>query len=130
MSETVFQNFVAHFPFTAEKVASWDQINSTEILLRLENGEELIFDEMDKTLRTLPPDKYSLSEEQCRNEFGIRLRKTLQRCNMSQLELSEITGIYQPQISNYISGKSTPSFYNVDKIAKALGCSVDELRYC
>ena len=130
MSETVFDIFTMHFPFTAEKVSSWDQINSTEILLRLENGEELIFDEMDKTLRTLPPDKYSLSEEQCRNEFGIRLRKTLQRHNMSQLELSEITGIYQPQISNYISGKSTPSFYNVDKIAKALGCSVDELRYC
>jgi transcriptional regulator with XRE-family HTH domain len=48
---------------------------------------------------------------------------------ISQCELSERTGITQPSISDYMNGKKLPSFYTVDKIAKALGCSVDAFRY-
>ena len=48
---------------------------------------------------------------------------------ITQSELSNCTDIPQYLISDYIRGKRTPSFYNVDKIAKALDCSVDELRY-
>jgi transcriptional regulator with XRE-family HTH domain len=51
------------------------------------------------------------------------------RQGVSQLELSELTGIPQSTISNYLTGKFLPGFYNMDKIAKALKCSIDEFRY-
>ena len=62
-------------------------------------------------------------------EFRQRLRRLMTRQGVSQLELSELTGIPQSTISNYLTGKFLPGFYNMDKIAKALKCSIDEFRY-
>ena len=48
---------------------------------------------------------------------------------ISQTDLSDRTGIGQTLISRYISGKTTPSVYNVNKIARALNMTVDGLTY-
>lgn len=81
------------------------------------------------TIRKLPRDSNNMSEEEYRIEFSMRLKKIMYRKGWTQDDLSEATGITQAMISRYISRKATPSFYNVDKIAKALGCSTDEFRY-
>ena len=70
-----------------------------------------------------------MSEQQCREEFSIRLKRLMYRQGVTQKELSEETGISEMTISNYMNGKRTPSFYNVDKISKALKCSIDIFRY-
>jgi transcriptional regulator with XRE-family HTH domain len=51
------------------------------------------------------------------------------RKGVTQSDLSFATGIAQPTLSGYINGKHEPGLYAIDKIAKALGCSVDEFRY-
>jgi transcriptional regulator with XRE-family HTH domain len=48
---------------------------------------------------------------------------------VNQQYLSDATGITAVTLSNYMRGKVTPNFYNVDKIAKALDCSIEEFRY-
>ena len=40
--------------------------------------------------------------------FSYRLRTAMSRVNVSQSELAERVGLTQPQINNYLSGKSTP----------------------
>ena len=52
-----------------------------------------------------------------------RLRDTLQRKNMKQKELSQLTGIGEANICNYVSGRYAPKMATVEKMAKALGVS-------
>lgn len=49
-----------------------------------------------------------------------RLRDALDRKNMKQAELSEITGIGKSSISTYLSGEYEPKQKNIYKMAKAL----------
>lgn len=48
--------------------------------------------------------------------------------NMTQAELSALTGIGKSSISQYISGKNEPKELALNKIAEALDCSADYLK--
>lgn len=95
------------------------------LVVVLKDGRKLSFDVYNRSTRTLPPK--DMPEERYRKEFGYRLWRLLQLKHISQLELSEKTGITPNMISRYICGKATPSGYNIHKIARALGCSNNEL---
>lgn len=126
----MFEDFKRYFPRIADEVVEYeDSTDSSEILVKTNSGESYIFDTFDKSLYRLPNDSKTLTEDECRREFGRRLRKIMVRKGLTQCELSNMTGIPQPMLSKYLVGKSAPGFYNVDKIAKALNCSVDEFRY-
>ena len=58
-----------------------------------------------------------------------RIKYLRERYSMTQTDLANATGIPQQQISKYIRGYRVPTFYNLDKIARALDCTIDELRY-
>lgn len=60
-------------------------------------------------------------------EFGINLEQKLKEKELNKSELSELTGIDKSTITKYTLGKRTASSYNVSVMAKALGCSTDEL---
>jgi transcriptional regulator with XRE-family HTH domain len=55
--------------------------------------------------------------------FAERLKLTMDEKNMSQTELSALTGIGKSSISQYLSGKNEPNQKRIEKIANALGCS-------
>lgn len=126
---TIFENFKLHFPYTAEKTVEYEQINDFDIMVTLNDGSRIIFDDLDKSMRNLPKSSQEMTELEFCSEFGKRLRKLMYRAGVTQRELSEMTGISQPNISKYFNGKTIPSFYIADRIAKALGCSTDEFRY-
>ena len=128
-NDAVFVNFHQRFPFLNKDVCKWTHTDDYEILVELRDGSSLLYDDIDGTIRKLPNDCNSMSESECKKEFGMRLRRLMMLRNITQEELSELTGIQRPAISNYMTGRTSPSFYNADKIAKALGCSMDELRY-
>lgn len=118
-----------YFPSIAKSAVDIIQTSDYDLLIRMNDGASICYDDIHNTIRTLPEDCNNLTEDQCRTEFGVRLRQMMSRKGISEVELSEAAGISNVQLSRYISGKTSPSFYNVDKIAKALDCSVDELRY-
>ena len=128
MIERYIENFKLYFPVTAAKAVKYEEGIYEELVVILSDGTNVIYDDVEKTIMTIPQDR-NLTESEFIREFSRRLRKFMWRNGFTQTELSEITGISQSQISLYVSGKMMPSFYKADVLAKALDCSVDELRY-
>ncbi|AZK44800.1 helix-turn-helix domain-containing protein [Paenibacillus lentus] len=55
--------------------------------------------------------------------FAERLKSIMEEKNMSQTELSDLTGIGKSSISQYLSGKNEPNQKRIEKFADALNCS-------
>lgn len=126
--EVMWHNFQRQFPYIAAKVVHHHAESPLDLVVELGNGERYIFDDEMQSIRQLPatPD---LDELSFKKEFRVRLRKLMDRNGISQAELADRTGIHEVTISRYLTGRSIPSFYAIDKIAKALGCSADAFRY-
>lgn len=127
MSST-YENFKLYFPFIFKEAVDMQE-GCGEIVVKLRDGTTMLYDDYDRTIRNLPESPDSMNEIQCKLEFGKRLNRKMFSRGLTQAMLSEKTGIPQAQLSSYITGRVSPSFYKADKIAKALGCSMDELRY-
>lgn len=129
MNDRIYDNLRFYFSYVADNLVECERASDTELVIKLKDGSSVLYDDSNKTIRNLPRNSKWMTEIECRKEFGMRLRKILLMNKMNQKDLSELTGISQVLLSKYITGKITPSFYNVDKICKALGCSTEELRY-
>lgn len=60
-------------------------------------------------------------------DFGRNLEDLLNEENISQRELSELTGINNSTISRYVAGDTAPSLVNVVKIMRVLECEFEDL---
>ena len=129
MSFSIIDNAKLYFPLFVERGAEFCEVGNFELIIRMNNGDKFLYDDLDRSIRQLPKDSLNMTEEECKREFGMRLYKVMERKGVTQKELSELTGIPYPMINRYLRGVNEPSFYKVDKIAKALGCSIDDLRY-
>ena len=129
MKEKLFEEFKLYFPLIAKKAVDWVEESGINLIVTLDDGRKVMYDDLDSTIRRLPKDSNNLTEEECAYEFGVRLRRLMWRKGVNQQELSEATGISQPMLSKYVNGKTLPGFYNLDKIAKYLKVSVDVFRY-
>lgn len=125
----IMENLKLYFPLIVSNSIGAKILNSEEVVVELYTGELMLYDDVEKTIRRLPSNDEDISEESYKIEFGYRLRKLMTRKSVTQEELSTLTGIPRTMISSYITGRNIPSFYKVDRIARALKCSTDELRY-
>ncbi len=57
----------------------------------------------------------------------FRIKELLKEKEISQKELSEMTGITESAISHYVKGDRVPRGTNLVKIAEALGTTADDL---
>lgn len=121
----IIDNFKKHFPYLADSVTDYQIINEFDLVVLLHDDSYILYDDFDKTIRAL---RGISSEDDYRREFGIRLRSIMDRKGITQIMLSESTGIHQARLSHYINGKHIPTLYTADMIAAALGCSVEELQ--
>ena len=55
------------------------------------------------------------------------LREVRKAKGLTQLQLSEVSGVNRVSIAKYESGKSTPSLQTAERLAMALGVTIDEL---
>lgn len=129
MVEHILQHLEMYFPYVYETMESYEYDNAFGITVTTFNGQKIYYDDANNSIRYLPTDKDSLTEEEYRTEFGYQVRNMMVQKGINQAALSEITGIGQAQLSRYITGKNTPSNYIARKIARALECSIDELSY-
>ena len=125
----VYRRLEMNYPFLLENSKEYSQVSDREVLISMNDGSIVSYDDVEVSFRTLPKSCYDLSEEQYRREFSMRLRRAIEDRHITQTMLSEMTGISTVLLSRYLNGKTSPSFYNIDKIAKALECSTDKLRY-
>lgn len=56
-----------------------------------------------------------------------KIEELLEKNKMSQKQLANITGLTESAISHYVKGDRVPRGNNLNKIAKALGVTVDYL---
>jgi DNA-binding Xre family transcriptional regulator len=129
MKDTLIQTARDYYPGIMKDAVECHEDGCMGLIIRLADGEVIQYDALEHTIRTLPPNSDALSEIECRREFAMRLRRIMYLKGVNQQYLSEATGITAVTLSNYMRGKVTPNFYNVDKIAKALDCSIEEFRY-
>lgn len=129
VDQDLYRNFEMRFPNIAERVIDIYNGMPFELVMTLSDGTTMAYFDIDETIRRLPGDGSNMSYNECAVEFGIRLWQIMRIRCMSQKGLAIMTGITESSICNYIRGKIMPNFYNVDKIARALDCSVEDLRY-
>lgn len=124
-----YRKLAYRFPHLVERAIDICDYSVWETKIVLENGDIYLFDEGTENVRRLPGLPGEANEKEFMCEFGIRLRNIMRWNRITQSQLSEKSGISQPRISQYATGQATPSIYTVNRLAKALGCSVDELVY-
>ena len=129
MTDLMFEDFKLYYPSEGRRaVKHW--VNCTyELYIRLDDGTLLAFDYLDKSIRKVRINKEALTDNDRMSEFGRKLNRLLYAKGLTQNDLSELTGISQSMLSLYITGRVVPSFMKVDKICRALGCSMDSLRW-
>lgn len=59
--------------------------------------------------------------------FRKNLQTLMERADISQRRLAEVTGIPQPMLSRYLMGKTTPGLDVLDSLARAFGVTPSEL---
>lgn len=128
-TDDMIKRFELYFPTMSKQAIRYKADSPSTLIIELNDGDVILWDDDDTSFRHLPSDSNNMTEVQCRREFSHRLRRIMLHKGVTQMDLSTRTGIPQSQISKYASGKALPGFYNVDRIAKALNCSADELRY-
>lgn len=125
----LWDNFCAYWHRDAERAISYKVVNGSELEVKLNDGTALVYSDLDHSVRTILKNEADMTDYELNREFGLRLQSLLvDRC-MSQVELSELTGIQQNAISRYIHGKLCPTYPTLVKMARALNCSLDDFRY-
>lgn len=59
--------------------------------------------------------------------FAKNLKHYMADNNMTPKELSVKVGLHESTLGYYVSGKRTPSYEQLIKICKYIGCSIDEI---
>lgn len=128
MDEYMHQVYL-YFPDLLGEVVHAREYVQFMLLLETNTKYNYFYSITNNVLIPIPKDDKNLDKESFRRIFGVLLRRALECSGLTQEELSEKTGIPQPNISDYLYGKHFPSFYQIDKMAKAMNCSVEDLRY-
>ena len=128
IEEQTLKNFELYFPTNAESMNDYE-INGTTLVATLSNGRKVLYDDIINACRMLPKDPNNMTDDEIMDEFKYRLRNMMNIKGINITTLAELTGIHRPTLSNYLMGKQKPSIIKLDKIARALDCSLDDLRY-
>lgn len=128
MDEYMHQVYL-YFPDLLGEVVHAREYVQFMLLLETNTKYDYFYNITNNVLIPIPKDDKNLDKDSFRRIFGVLLRRALECSGLTQEDLSEKTGIPQPNISDYLYGKHFPSFYQIDKMAKAMNCSVEDLRY-
>ena len=104
-------------------------LNEYDLLIVYRSGETIIFDTFDNTYRIIPYANRRLTDDEELLELSIRLLQRMRRMYIDQEELARRTGVTRSMISRYINRKSIPNYITLCRLAEALDCSLDDLRY-
>ena len=128
-ANNLIKQFKLYFPKIAANANKYYCGSSFDLIVFLENGDRVLYDNFRKTIKNMPKEDEEIDEAECRNSFGDMLQNILDRKGISRYKLSELTGFDPARISNYVNGKATPNLYSLYKLAKALDCSIDDFIY-
>lgn len=127
--ESSIKRFEMYYSQHIGNVADYRLRNPNELIVTFTNGTRLIFCEPENIAYKISSNNPEKSEYDIRLDFSTALRRILYRRDISQKELSELTGITPAMISRYLNRKATPSIFVLHKIARALGRPIEDFNY-
>lgn len=128
----VFNEFVKMCPWAVDKVVHWNPSDIGEIVVELDDGSVIQYDQVVKTFRCassleeLDAMRTPANEEEWKQEFSRRLYRKMRSKGYTQDDLSWDADISPASITKYVNGVAVPSTYNMVKIAKVLHLSVED----
>lgn len=127
--ETMLEDFKLYYPSFVENAERIEQESDSELMAYQKDGSKVQYDQVNNSYKYFPVGYNSddRSDEVAMRSFGYRLRREMSMRGFNQADLAEQTGVSQSTISNYILGKQSPTLISINRIAKALGCSVNDL---
>lgn len=127
--ETMLKDFKLYYPSFVENAERIEQESDTELIAYQKDGSKVRYDQVIHAFQYFSPDYDSLkrTDEVVMRSFGYRLRREMSMRGFNQADLAEQTGVSQSTISNYILGKQSPTLISINRISKALGCSMNDL---
>lgn len=129
--EPVLKSFKNHFPDLYDEMVDWYPYGHLEIAIKLRNGKRIFYDMMDDLIGPINEFDDNVEEDideiAWRNNFSSRLINKMRKVGIGQEILSDRSGISRVTLSKYMNGKASPSGYNLERLARALRCSISEL---
>ena len=125
--ERTLKQFELYHPSLYGRTVDWWASGRMAITAKLDDGSMFEFDPLDNSIRRVITNWSDVDEEITRKEFGNNLLKMIPFSGMNSKDLAAEVGISTVMMSKYIHGKSTPNVLVARKLARALGCTVDEL---
>lgn len=115
-------------PFTRyDEVDEIKELNDWDLLIKYKDGRRILFDRCTGYFKNVSyHDVNQITEEQEKKEFAYMLRTLMKRNWITQEQLANKVDTSQTMISHYLTGRSIPSATMLNKIAKAIGCSMDD----
>ena len=125
--EIILRDFEMCHPHFYERTVDWWASGKMSIVVEMDNGTRYEFDRMDGTLRRLRDKDLELDEDILSKELCANLRKNIPLTGKTQADICEELGITKAALSRYINGNSSPSATRLFRIARVIGCTMDEL---
>lgn len=115
-------------PFTKrEDIKEIKELNNWDLLITYKDGRRILYDRCTGYFKNISYDNINeLTDEQEKAEFAYMLRSLMTRKHVTQEELAIRTNITQAMVSRYVRGETIPTAITLRKIAKVLGCSMDD----
>lgn len=127
----MFETFKRYYPEWEGRVESYAPKNEYSIRVRLQDGNVIIYNERSKSLRWLGEGASmmhdDITDDECRRVFANNLVETMHNKGFNQITLAERTGLSTAAISKYMRAQSTPTITALQKIARAMNCTPEEL---
>ena len=130
----IFEGLRTIDPKVYESIVHYYPISKAELAIRTreEDGKDYIYNWVTRNLRPFvrrSSEPVRFTEFEWLGYFSRKLCELMRINNISRYDLSALTKISEVSISKYLNGKSTPSTFNLIRIAQALNCTVSELTY-
>ena len=115
-------------PFaTKDDVSEIKELNEWDLLITFSNGTKVLYDRCTGYYKNISyGDINELTEEQEKVELAYMLRSLMKRNFVTQEELAAKANITQAMVSRYVRGEAMPNAITLNKIAKVIGCSMDD----
>lgn len=125
--DQILDQFKMYYPSHYDRAIDWWASGYVSITVKLEDGDMYEFDQMRSTLRRVRPSDVDVDDETMAKEIGENLKKYIYLSNTTQQEIASKLGITNAMLSRYIHGTSMPNAGRAYRLAKILGCTIDEL---
>ena len=112
-----------------EDIVEYKAVTPYDLVIEFKNGERRIYDTFSNTWSYVKYESDDLTDEQELHEFQVNLKTLMRRKFVDQTELARRLGVSQGTISKYTTGHLIPDVLMLRKMARALGCSVNDFFY-